>query len=300
MGNIFNVPKLPVYYVPNSTTENKIKIYNIDKILCRLPKNLKYLDLTFSYKLNLLSEYVSYKIIDKNIHVKKELVMKSQPLDNLPEGLQVLKFPANYNLIQIDKIPQNIIKLWFSNKFNQSVDKLLNPNFCTNRPKPKTKLTHLIFGSDFNKLVNHLPDSVKYLYFGDSFNKSVDNLPNSLLFIKFGCDFNYSINNLPISLINIEFGTKFSQSLNNLNHGIVSIKFPNLLLYNELNNTMGYNVTINKLPSSIKNIYFSKTATIYNHNYDYIYNNHCYLGGIKSNYNIDPVFDNYKHLIEFY
>ena len=46
------------------------------------------------------------------LNQKKEFIKKNLPLDNLPEGLAVLKFPANYNLIQIDKIPQNIIKLF--------------------------------------------------------------------------------------------------------------------------------------------------------------------------------------------
>lgn len=281
------VPELCCYYNPDVKIGTDLKIYNIDKIFGKLPINLKYLDLTFSYKLNLFSDFVNYQISEKNIHVKKDYVKKSQPLDNLPEGLRVLKFPANYNLIQIDKIPQNIVKLFLSNTFNQSVDKLLNPNFLTGKSKPQTKLTYLLFGCKFNNMVNYLPDSLEYLYFGHDFNKPVDNLPSSLVFVRFGNNFNCSINNLPPNLKNIEFGMNFSQSLNYLGYGIETISFPTKLMHNKSNGSYGYNTIINKLPYSIKKIYFPKSIC---------YDNYVF----PKEYNISPVFDQYKHLIEYY
>ena len=271
------VPSEPTYYNPDAKIGTDIKIYNIDKIFTKLPNNLKYLDLTYSYKLNLFSDFVCYQILDKNIHVKKDSIKKSQPLDNLPDDLRVLKFPSNYNLIQIHKIPQNIIKLWLSNTFNQSIYKLLNPNFGTNQPKPQTKLTHLIFGSKFNCSVNYLPDSIQYLYFGKDFNKSVENLPNSLILISFGNKFNSSINNLPSNLKNIEVGENFLQPLNNFKHGIKSIKFSYGL---SIINTKFIN--INKLPNSIEKIYLSK----------HMYSN--------SNITVKSILDEHKNLIEFY
>jgi hypothetical protein len=142
------------------------------------------------------------------------LIKKSQVLDNLPENLQVLKYPSNYNLILIDKIPQNIIRLFLSNKFNQSVDKLLNPNFGTSNPRPPTKITHLIFGQEFNQHVLYLPDTLTNIYFGNKFNKPVNNLPNSIQVISFGNYFNLSISNLPKNLIEITFGPEFNQIVN--------------------------------------------------------------------------------------
>lgn len=249
----FFVPNAPTYYCPEKLIGTNIKIYNIDKLFGKLPLNLKYLDLTYSYKLNLFSEYIDYKYVrNKNIHQIKEFIKNNQPLDNLPSGLKVLRFPSNYNMIQIDKIPQNIVKLFFSNTFNQSIDKLLNPNFGTNKPRPQTKLTHLIFGNNFNNSVNYLPDSIEYLYFGTSFNKSVDNLPNSLIFISFGFNFNCSVNNLPNNLKHIEFGVSFNCTLDNLKFGIETIKFK-----------YGWcGKHIEKLPSSIKKIYINDKSNI--------------------------------------
>lgn len=260
-----SINSVGMYYDPDEKIGNDIKIYNIDKIFGKLPQNLKYLDLTFSYKLNLFSDFVSYQIINKNIHVKKDSIKKSQPLDNLPDGLRVLKFPANYNLIQIDKIPQNIVKLYLSNTFNQSIDKLLNPNFGTSKPKPQTKLTHLVFGCKFNCTVNHLPDSLQYLYFGHSFNKSVNNLPNSLILISFGYNFNCSVDYLPSNLKHIIFGKNFSQPINNLKYGIKSITFDYY-----------YSCHIDKLPYGLEKIYLPKSKKI-----------------------LYP-FDKYENLIEYY
>jgi len=138
---------------------------------------------------------VNWSIQDFNKHVRKEIIKKSQILDNLPTGLEVLKYPANYNLILIEKIPQNIIRLFMSNKFNKSVDKLLNPNFGTSKPAPPTKLTHLVFGKEFNQSVNFLPSTITHLFFGSNFNKSVDRLPNSLIYISFGTNFRTNFNN---------------------------------------------------------------------------------------------------------
>lgn len=143
----------------------------------------------------MLSDYVNWSIQDFNKHVRKEIIKKSQILDNLPTGLEVLKYPANYNLILIEKIPQNIIRLFMSNKFNKSVDKLLNPNFGTSKPAPPTKLTHLVFGKEFNQSVNFLPSTITHLFFGSNFNKSVDRLPNSLIYISFGTNFRTNFNN---------------------------------------------------------------------------------------------------------
>lgn len=224
----FIVPIIPCYYndkIANSNSNSKPEINWIEKVFVSLPPNLKYLDLTYSYKLNLLSDYVNWSAQNSNQHVQKEILKNSQILDNLPAGLEVLKYPANYNLILVEKIPQNIIKLFMSNKFNKSVDKLLNPNFGTSKPAPPTKLTHLVFGDEFNHSVNFLPSTITHLFFGSNFNKSVDKLPNSLIFISFGTKFNTVINNFPHKLEEIELGPCFNQPLTNIKSNLKKIKF---------------------------------------------------------------------------
>ena len=226
--NNFNIPLLRCYYT--DAIHNSVKkpdINWIEKVFVSLPENLKFLDLTYSYKLNLLSDYVNWSVQDSNQHIRKEIIKNSQILDNLPSGLEVLKYPANYNLILIEKIPQNIIRLFMSNKFNKSVDKLLNPNFGTSNPAPPTKITHLVFGEEFNQSVNFLPSTITHLFFGSNFDKSVDRLPNSLIVISFGTNFNKTINNLPPKLEEIEFGLKFNQSLTNIKPNIKKIIFTN-------------------------------------------------------------------------
>lgn len=198
----------------------------IEKVFVNLPPNLKLLDLTYSYKLNLLSEYVIKSVNDVNNHMRKEAIINSQILDKLPPNLEILKYPVNYNLILVENIPQNIVQLFFSNKFNQSVDKLLNPNFGTSNPPPPTKLTHLIFGDEFNNNVNYLPNTLTHIYFGSKFNKSIDKLPNSIIFIKFGSDFNKLINNLPNGLEEIIFGSEFDQTINVIGPNVKKIQFP--------------------------------------------------------------------------
>jgi len=254
--NEYYVPPIKKIYDPKST--NCMDIKYIDKIFVKLPQNLKYLDLTHSYKLNLMSEFLLCELSDANTNVKKEKIKKNLPLDNLPKTLQILKFPANYNLIQIEKIPQNIEKLWLSNTFNSSIDRLLNCNFIVSTQKPQTKITHLIFGEEFNQSVNYLPNTLTHLYFGNKFNKSVDNLPNFLVFVSFGNNFNKTINNLPIGIIGIKFGYDFTQSINKLPFTIETIKFSNKLIDHELTT---YSTKINKLPVNFKKIYLKNLET---------------------------------------
>ena len=229
-SNNFTIPTIPCYYSDkihnnNNNNNDKPEIHCIEKVFVSLPENLKFLDLTYSYKLNLLSDYVNWSAQDTNQHIRKEMIKNSQILDNLPSGLEVLKYPANYNLILIEKIPQNIIRLFMSNKFNKSVDKLLNQNFGTSKPAPHTKLTHLVFGEEFNQSVNFLPSTITHLFFGSNFDKSVDRLPNSLIVISFGTNFNKIINNLPPKLEEIELGLEFNQSLTNIKQNVKKIKF---------------------------------------------------------------------------
>lgn len=306
--NIFEIPTLPCYY--DDSNKSKLNIDWIEKIFVKLPPNLKFLDLSYSYKLNMLSDYVEYNSKYSNQHVKKELIKNSQILDNLPENLQVLKYPSNYNLILIEKIPQNIQRLFLSHNFNQSVDKLLNPNFKTSNPSPPTKLTHLIFGNKFNQSVSNLPSSITHLFFGSDFNKSVNNLPNSLKIIVFGNNFNNSIMNLPPNIISIKFGQDFNQDINCLKPLVQEITFSKYVKYNiyDINKyydnnkckclprystikkceclcvyKYNYNKTINKLPANIKiflpNITLPHTTTL-----DDFYS----------------IFSNYKDNIEYY
>ena len=254
----FQIPFVPCYYDEKKNNN----IYHIEKIFVRLPKDLKYLDLTYSYKLNFLSDYINYNMNDKNSHIKNEMIKNSQIFDNLPSNLEVLKYPSNYNLILVEQIPQNIIKLFLSNKFNKSIDKLLNPNFGTSKLRPKTKITHLIFGNEFNQSVNYLPTTITHIFFGSSFNKSIDNLPNSIEVLVLGTSFNIEINNFPINLKEITFGEEFNQLINGLKLQVQKIKFTKYNYFTTLSekkyskenffHEFKYNKKITKIPPNAK------------------------------------------------
>jgi hypothetical protein len=263
----FLIPKINCYY----DDRNKPEINWIERVFVSLPSNLKFLDLTYSYKLNLLSDYINWNNKVLNQHIRKEVIKNSQILDNLPENLEVLKYPTNYDLILIDKIPQNIKRLFFSNKFNKSVDKLLNPNFGTSKQAPSTKLSHLIFGEEFNQSVNFLPNTITHLYFGDKFDKFVDKLPSSLIVISFGTNFNKTINNLPEKVEEIILGLNFNQSLNNIKPKCKKIKFQLSNFFTSSFDKYYYDKKIIKLPIETK-IYLSNVevkSSLFKNDYFY-------------------------------
>jgi hypothetical protein len=296
-SNIIKVPKVSCYYDKNT----KIDICYVEKIFVSLPENLKHLDLTYSYKLNFLSDYLNYSMENLNCHIKKKMIKNLQILDNLPTNLEVLKYPSNYNLIMVERIPQNIIRLFLSNKFNKSVDKLLNPNFGTSKPRPPTKITHLVFGDEFNQPVNYLPLTLKNIFFGSSFNKSIDNLPDSIEVLVLGTNFNKCVQNFPTNLIEITFGEEFNQSINGLKLKVKKIIFTKYdtcekyckIIYSEEDNMkkdyyykFNYDKKISKIPPNAK-LFLPDMRKI---NY------------IKSNEKFYPMFNEYmeKELVEYY
>ena len=294
-----SVPEIPKYYIANSKGEYPL-MYGVDRVFSRLPKSLKFLDLTFSYKLNIASEFVEFendnKLMNKFSGLRNEIINKNLPLGEFPEDLKVLKFPANYNMIQVEKIPQKIVKLWLSNPFNKSIDKMLNCNYGTSKPRPPTLITHLIFGIEFNQFVNALPETITHLYFGNKFNKPVSNLPNSILFIRFGLCFNNTIDQLPQNIKSIEFGANFVQNINNLPNSVEEVKFCERRMqeYSEvwkknIEVNYYYNTPIKKIPANLKKIHLNCIPN---------YNN---------NKNKDELFDKtypnfakYKHLANFF
>ena len=106
-----------------------------------------------------------------------------------------LTIPLNFNE-ELKDLPSDTKIIIFEedynkreySQFNQLVDKLPN------------NLTHLTFGCYFDKLVNNLPNFLKNLTFGDNFNQKVDNLPNILIYLTFGYCFNEKVDNLPNNL----------------------------------------------------------------------------------------------------
>lgn len=194
--------------------KNKInKIINVPKSLIRLNcsnnliqlidtsgfnRDFKYFNFANNpvvgmyYKLNLKIKKYSKKL--KIVLFEDSF---NQPVDNLPVGLEDLKFGVicEFNFT-IDNLPNSIKRLGLNNRFNKPID--------------------------------NLPDSLVELRLGDCFNHTVDNLPRNLKSIKFGSDFNKSINNLPDTIVHIEFDKKsiYDCNIDKLPCSIVNIKIP--------------------------------------------------------------------------
>ena len=116
-------------------------------------------------------------------------------------------------------------------QFNQIVNELPN------------SITHLTFGHKFNQVVNNLPNSLTHLTFGIYFNQVVDNLPNSLTHLSFGPCFNQKVDNLPNSLTHLTFGELFDQKIYNLPNSLTHLNFGEL-----------FDQKIYNLPNSLTNI----------------------------------------------
>ncbi len=80
-------------------------------------------------------------------------------------------------------------------------------------------------GSEFNQLVDNLPNSIISLTFGNCFNQLVDNLPGSIVSLTFGYYFNQLLNNLPNSIVSLTFGNHFDKPVDNLPNSITSLTF---------------------------------------------------------------------------
>ena len=81
----------------------------------------------------------------------------------------VLTNPANYC-----KYNLNIIGIVFSDNFNSYIDKKHLPN----------TLQYIIFGSEFNQIIDNLPQSLELITFGENFDQSLKNLPKTVKKIK--------------------------------------------------------------------------------------------------------------------
>jgi hypothetical protein len=118
-------------------------------------------------------------------------------------------------------------------EFNYLIDNL--PNSITylllgdgfNQPVDNlpNSIIHLEFGHRFNQPVDNFPISLKKLILGDSFNQPVDLLPNSIIHLEFGNSFNQPVDNLPNSIFHLEFGNSFNQPVDNLPNSICCLKF---------------------------------------------------------------------------
>lgn len=92
-----------------------------------------------------------------------------------------------------------------------------NSNIALKKGDIPIETTHLIFGDEFNKKLEHIPRGVIYIKFGENFNKKIEkgDLPENLRHIEFGDEFNKIIgsNVFPRLVESIKFGTNFNKKI---------------------------------------------------------------------------------------
>lgn len=134
-------------------------------------------------------------------------------------------------------LPKAATRLEFCGTFDQTIGKFINVG-----------VTHVIFGSNFNKsILGCLPSSVTYLKFGKYFDQQIyGSIPDSVTHIEFGCRFNQSVKNcisksvtylkfgelfncpvsgnLSDSITHLTFGKYYNQSLDNLPRFLTHLK----------------------------------------------------------------------------
>lgn len=100
------------------------------------------------------------------------------PLDNLPNRLQYLKVPVNFNY-SLDNLPASLLELEFAYgcKFAYALDSL---------PHGLKKLT-LTQGMCYSHPLEYLPSSIEILDLGCDMYKSLNNLPDSITHLTVGC-----------------------------------------------------------------------------------------------------------------
>lgn len=163
----------------------------------------------------------------------------NQSIDNLPNSLEILTLPDDYNL-PINNLPYSLKILTLGNNFNNSLDYL--PNSITHLMIGRGCLKYFNASCKFNQPINDLPNSLIELTFSDEsiFQKKLDNLPNSLKKIRLSGYYTGTIENLPDGIETIILG-------------------PTWLKYNEKTYyPLCLKNKINKLPKSLKKFYYIK------------------------------------------
>ncbi len=183
-----------------------------------------------------LDQVVNLTDVDETIypHIESFVNLRSLTFDD--------KFNSTINLSKLEKLESVVFGVYF----NQSVNKTNFPvnlkklvfglNFIRKVENVPEFLEELVFNNRFNNTVN-LPLHLKKVVFGDGFNQALV-LPDSLQHLKVGYHFNKPFN-VPSNLLTLDFGSKFNQDL------VLNNKLEQLTLGNQFNKKL-------VLPNSMK------------------------------------------------
>lgn len=208
---------LPNIFNPRIKLSNKISLPPIQKMSILLSSQLndsRYLCFENNSLVHNINSYLTLKEL-KNITITNKKIYKiSLELFDVNKYNIETKYEYNF-LMRYKKI--KIINLTVS--ININCDELFSTNI---------EVDNIVFGYNFNHIINFLPNMLTKIHFGNNFNQTINFLPNTLSKIYFGNNFNkLLINPLPESLIELIFGWQYNQpiSRNILSKNLKRIKF---------------------------------------------------------------------------
>ncbi len=224
----------PLDYI-ESDTLSIIKLGSgFNQPINKLPPNVKHLNVSSNISL----DFLPHTLLSLAVEFRFNL-----PIDNLPIGLKYLEISGDFNQ-PLDNLPDGLIYLMFSSSFSDKFSFPLNnlPNtlrefefYCKKYPHTLDCLPNSIecFDfrySDFDIKINKYPDNLVKIYYGSNYNKPIDNLPDSVREIIFQkhSRFNKKIKKLPNSLVKLVLGEKFYYPLCKLPNSVNTI-----IIYNK-------------------------------------------------------------------
>jgi hypothetical protein len=159
---------------------------------------------------------------------------------------KTLTLPYNFNQ-KLKNIPKETQKIIFTENCNKqeysNFDQLIN-----DLPE---NLTCLILGYNFNKQIDKLPVNLKYLTLRGIFNRTINNLPLNLTHLTFKCHFHKSIENLPINIENLILEIPYYYTDTKLQKSLPKF-MPKFSKMKELKLNIGfYNEKIDFLPQNL-------------------------------------------------
>lgn len=151
---------------------------------------------------------------------------------DIPSMLTKLVLPPYFD-DYIDKFPDTITHLEFGSRYNKPIQNLpknlrflkLGYYFNKSISFVPDTVEHLELDNAFNLKPKKYPKNLKYLKFKGKFNKPVDNLPHGLLCLKLSNDFNQPLDNLPSTLTHLKIGRLFRQPIQSLPTSLIYLKF---------------------------------------------------------------------------
>lgn len=188
-----------------------------------LPSSLEILVIKKMFRENIDHLPQSLLFLEVGSHFDK-------PIDHLPEKLQTLCVGVSFDK-PIDNLPPGLLSL-YRNKYHWRDGEAMFDRYIDHLPP---SLTELSVGSNFDHPVDNLPLSLKSLIFGEQFNKSIDHLPQ-IESLHLGANFTHTIYHLPLSLKelsmngdNVYINDTDNNNLSNLlPHSLTHLELPNV------------------------------------------------------------------------